>query len=56
LGPYRRLLAQCAERLAGDGGVVIQFRRQVLSADRGDLFELEDEIERYAGAGLRAAA
>jgi release factor glutamine methyltransferase len=56
LGPYRRLLGQCAERLAGDGGVVIQFRRQVLCADRGELLELRDELERQAGAGIRAAA
>jgi len=56
LGPYRRLLAQCAERLAGDGGVLIQFRRQVLGAHRIELPELLDELERHAGAGIRAAA
>jgi release factor glutamine methyltransferase len=56
LGLYRRLLAQCPERLAGDGGVLIQFRRQVLGARRIELPELLDELERRDDADIRAAA
>jgi release factor glutamine methyltransferase len=56
LDHYRRLLAGAADHLAADGGVVIQFRQHVLSAERGDLLELQDELERRGGAGLPAAA
>jgi release factor glutamine methyltransferase len=37
LGPYRRLLADCAERLEGDATVLIQLHRRVLSARAADL-------------------
>jgi release factor glutamine methyltransferase len=37
LGPYRRLLEQCADLLTPDGAVVIQLRGDVLTATRSEL-------------------
>ena len=44
LGPYRRLLVQCERRLAGDGTIVVQFRRRILEARRDDLDRLRHGI------------
>lgn len=45
LGPYRRLLAACAERLDDDGAVIIQLHRHVLEATVADLQALRDQLE-----------
>ena len=45
LGPYRRLLAACAERLDGHTAVIIQLHRQVLEATVADLPELQASLE-----------
>jgi release factor glutamine methyltransferase len=44
LEPYRRLLAQCETRLADDGVVVIQFRRNVLEAGPAELRSLRRRL------------
>ncbi len=44
LGPYRRLLDECASRLAQSGHVVIQLRRRVLEAERSRLEELRRRL------------
>jgi release factor glutamine methyltransferase len=49
LGPYRRLLAACAERLDGDAAVIIQLHRQVLEATGAELPELQASLD-YAVA------
>jgi len=41
LGPYRRLLAACAERLGDNAAVIIQLHRQVLQAIVSELPELQ---------------
>jgi release factor glutamine methyltransferase len=48
LGPYRRLLAECEERLGQDGFVAIQLHRHVLTATVDDIAGLYDRIERIA--------
>ena len=45
LGPYRRLLAACAERLDGHAAVIIQLHRQLLEATVADLHALRDGLE-----------
>jgi release factor glutamine methyltransferase len=45
LGPYRRLLAACAERLDGDAAVIIQLHRQVLEASGAELPALQASLE-----------
>jgi release factor glutamine methyltransferase len=45
LGPYRRLLAACAERLDGAATVIIQLHRQVLEATVADLQARHDGLE-----------
>jgi release factor glutamine methyltransferase len=52
LGPYRRLLAQCAGRLAPDGAVLLQLRGDVLAATRAELPLLRAGLDE----GLAAAA
>jgi release factor glutamine methyltransferase len=44
LGPYRRLLAACAERLDDDAAVIIQLHRQVLAATVAELPELQASL------------
>ena len=46
LGPYRRLLTACADRLEDDAAVIIQLRRRVLVAEVADLAALGGRIER----------
>ena len=46
LGPYRRLLAACAERLDSDAAVIIQLHREVLEATVADLPALQRSLER----------
>lgn len=41
LGPYRRLLSTCAERLDDDARVIIQVHRQVLEAAGAELEDLQ---------------
>lgn len=54
LGPYRRLLAACRDRLDDDAEVVIQVHRSVLTAKAHELPVLEARIERRAArASLR---
>jgi release factor glutamine methyltransferase len=55
LPPYRRLIDASAERLTSDGMLVIQFRRRVLAAHRGELDALRDRLENDASAVLEAA-
>jgi len=50
LDPYRQLLKVSEQRLAGGGAVVIQLHRQVLQAERDDLWNLRAELERRARA------
>ena len=51
LGPYRRLLDQCADRLASKGALVIQLRGDVLTAARSELPLLRAGLdERLAAA------
>jgi release factor glutamine methyltransferase len=45
LGPYRRLLAECAHRLDHGGRVIIQLHRQVLEATVDDLHALRGGLE-----------
>jgi release factor glutamine methyltransferase len=52
LGLYRRLLADAEERLDTEGGLVIQFRRRILEADRAELAALRKRLE---GGALVAA-
>jgi release factor glutamine methyltransferase len=48
LDAYRRLLAACTDRLAGDASVVIQLHRRVLAAKVSDLPRLEARLEAFA--------
>ncbi len=50
LDHYRRLLAGAADHLAADGGVLIQFDRQVLEAERSELRWLELRLESLVAA------
>jgi release factor glutamine methyltransferase len=45
LGPYRRLLAACAERLDDDGSVIIQLHRQALEATVAELPTLQASLD-----------
>jgi release factor glutamine methyltransferase len=45
LGPYRRLLAACAERLEQGAAVIIQLHRQVLEARVAELPEIHASLE-----------
>lgn len=45
LGPYRRLLATCRERLRDDDVVAIQLHRRVLVATGGELPDLHERLE-----------
>ena len=45
LGPYRRLLSACAERLGDSASVVIQLHRRVLAATSAELHVRHDELE-----------
>lgn len=45
LGPYRRLLAACRERLRDDDVVAIQLHRRVLVATGGELPDLHERLE-----------
>jgi release factor glutamine methyltransferase len=56
LGPYRRLLAASAERLAPAGGVVLQIHRTVIAGGRDELAILADEVERIATEQTLAVA
>ena len=55
LDPYRRLLAAAEERLAPEGAVVLQFRRNVLHAGRERLGLLCARLEREAMLAREAA-
>jgi release factor glutamine methyltransferase len=55
LDPYRRLLDACRLRLAPDGAVIIQFRRRVLAAGRGELDLLRGRLEDETLVALEAA-
>ncbi len=46
LALYRRLLTAADERLDDEGALIIQFRRQMLKAGKGDLAELRARLER----------
>ena len=60
LGPYRRLLRASDERLAQQGGIVLQYRGAVFEASRvelpGLLIELEEAAGSLSAAGRRARA
>jgi release factor glutamine methyltransferase len=45
LGLYRRLLSAADERLDAEGALIIQFRRELLKADRSRLHALRDRLE-----------
>ena len=55
LEPYRRLLATCEERLQGDGAVVIQLHRRVLSATRFEVPALRAQLEQDMHPAAAAA-
>jgi release factor glutamine methyltransferase len=55
LDHYRRLLAGAADHLAAGGGVVIQFRREVLEAERSELPWLRARLEALVDASAAAA-
>jgi methylase of polypeptide subunit release factors len=55
LEPYRRLLEAAEERLAPEGAVVLQFRRNVLHAGRERLGGLRARLEREAMLAREAA-
>jgi release factor glutamine methyltransferase len=55
LDHYRRLLAGAADHLAADGGVVIQFQREVLEAERSELPWLRARLEALLAASAAAA-
>ena len=55
LDPYRRLLEAAEERLAPDGAVVLQFRRNVLHAGRERLGRLRARLEHEAMLAREAA-
>jgi len=48
LGPYRRLLAACAGRLAPDGLVALQLRGELVAATVGELELLDVRFEELA--------
>jgi release factor glutamine methyltransferase len=54
LDHYRRLLAGAADHLAEDGGVLIQFQRQVFEAERSELPWLRRRLESQLAASAAA--
>jgi release factor glutamine methyltransferase len=48
LGPYRRLLEACEERLRPGGAVIVQYRGDVFEGSRRRLSELLGELEEHA--------
>ncbi|HEX5467952.1 MAG TPA: class I SAM-dependent methyltransferase [Gaiellaceae bacterium] len=48
LGPYRRLLEACEERLRAGGLVIVQYRGDVFEGSRRRLSELLGELEEHA--------
>jgi release factor glutamine methyltransferase len=50
LDHYRRLLAAAGDHLAPEGGVLIQFRGQVLEAERSELPWLQSRLETLVAA------
>jgi methylase of polypeptide subunit release factors len=50
LDHYRRLLAGAADHLADGGGVVIQFKGEVLEAERSELPWLRTRLESLVAA------
>jgi release factor glutamine methyltransferase len=48
LGPYRRLLEACADRLSPDGAVALQLHRRVFTATRAQLPTLRARLEQPA--------
>ena len=60
LGPYRRLVRASEERLAEQGGLVLQYRGAVFEASRAELpglfFELEEAAGSLSAADRRARA
>lgn len=48
LALYRRLLSAADERLDDEGALIIQFRRELLKAGKGELTELRARLERAA--------
>jgi release factor glutamine methyltransferase len=50
LGPYRRLLEAAEERLFPSGALIVQFRRRVLLARRGELDALRRLLAERAAA------
>jgi release factor glutamine methyltransferase len=50
LDHYRRLLAGAADHLVDDGGVIIQYRGEVLEAERNELPWLRARLESLAAA------
>ena len=50
LGPYRRLLAQAADRLVPGGGVIVQLHGRILEAERHELPLLAAQLEQHAAA------
>ncbi len=56
LGPYRRLFAASAERLAQDGGLVLQIHRTIVAGGRDELAALGEDVERIAAEQTPALA
>jgi len=50
LEPYRRLLAQAADHLVANGGVILQLHGENLEAERHDLPSLATRLETLAAA------
>jgi release factor glutamine methyltransferase len=56
LGPYRRLLAAGADRLAPDGALVLQIHRTIVAGSRNELASVSEEVERIAAEQTPALA
>lgn len=56
LGPYRRLLAASADRLAPDGGVILQIHRTIVAGGRDELLALAEEVQGIAAEHAPALA
>jgi len=50
LEPYRRLLAQAADHLVANGGVILQLHGEILEAERHELPSLATRLETLAAA------
>ena len=48
--PYRRLLAQAADHLVANGGVILQLHGEILEAERHELPSLATRLETLAAA------